>query len=357
MSLTPLGKNQIMKGQHVRPTFKVDVEALLKVVKTAKSEEQVKTAQMFHPAGPDGGDKTKPSSGNPQQKPAPRPAIQQEQVGGGGAAPTGEAVPEAPQGAEPVDAAPVPQVDKADGMGGMGGDPAAAGAGAGAPEQPQEPQKDPKQQQQEALEDADMFDELGQKLAKFVKSKGMACGFDSKADGVTLTIVVKPLVRAPDGQMYEGEDAYLDVRREIRQLVRSKGLIAEGGTQPVALESVRQVDPKNTKTVQYQLKIRRHDAGAAEGGAENAHHHSQIGFVPQNAKPVQPKTGDGQVRPNSRMGQPPEQKATDSEAMFGGMGIGGMADEGGMGAQTLPNILAANKGAVIAALKQILGGN
>lgn len=356
MSLTPLGNNQIMKGQHVRPAFKVDVDALSKVVKTAKSEGRVKLAQMFHPAGPDGGDKTKPTSGNaPQQKPQPRPTIQQEKVGPG-AAPTGKSVDQPPAEGDPVDAAPVSQVDKANPT-----DPAAAPAVSPQGQQPgqdqsQQPQKSSQQQHQEALEDADMFDELGQKLAKFVKSKGMACGFDSKAEGVTLSIVVQPLVRAPDGNMYEGEDAYLEVRREIRQMVREKGLIAEGGTQPVPLESVRQVDPKNKKTITYQLSIKRPGAGKGDAGNPEAHHHSNIGFVPQGAKPVQNKSGDGQVRPNSRMGQPPEQKATDSEAMFGGMGVGGLADESGMGAQTLPNILASKKDEVIAALKTILGG-
>ena len=351
MSLTPSGNVQKMKGQQVRPSFRVDLSPLLKIVE-AQSKSNVKVAQpVFHPAGPDGGDKTKPSSGGGQQKPAPRPTIQQGKVGPGAPAPTGGAVAEPPQGAEPVETPPPAQIDKAnpaDPAAAPAADPAAAQAA-----QPQQPQKSPQDEKKEALEDADMFDELGQALAKFVKEKGMACGFDSKADGVTLSVVVQPLVRAPDGQMYEGEAAYLEVRREIRQMVRGKGLIAEGGTQPVALESLRQIDPKNKKTTTYQLTIKRPGGGKGEAG-NDANHHSNIGFVPKGAKPV---NGDGQVRPNSRMGQPPEAKPTDSEAMFGGQGIGGMGGDGEMGAQTLPNILASKKDEIVAALKKILGGH
>lgn len=189
---TPTGKQQMMKGQQVRPVFRVDLSPLLKVAQAA----------------------------DPGRPPV---AVEQEEIPSPGAAPA--APPSAGRvptagGAAPAAASPQSRVDSPEDAG----------------------QEDPEVERREAR--AKVL-KLRDQVRQILEGEGLQFEINTSAEAVRVTVSIKPHVQAEDDQQWYPAD------QVMQPVVEKMFQLGFDVTEPTQAQAHRRyIDPK-AKPVQY----------------------------------------------------------------------------------------------------------
>jgi hypothetical protein len=270
MSFTPNGTNHLMKGQLVRPVYKVDLSPLLAIAE-AQHASRVKTAQPVPPSRPEIEQDNIPMDGDASgQENTPEPQAPPTNAPSEGSVPQGQGNPSASQGAQPP-----AMIDQ---------------------QQDGQPSQDP---EQEKAQQRHIVLQLRDKVRQLLDNEGLAFDINTSSEAVRVNVKIKPHVQAEDDQQWYPAD---QVMAPIVEKMFQMGFDVNEPTQAQAHR--RQIDPK-AKPVEYVFtySTQKNKQQEQQDGAYT------IPRKPQQGTPVQ------QQRPSSQMGQVPQQKAAESKTL------------------------------------------